>query len=334
MADAPDEPHSEAELAGLQRLKGRARETPHSGDSEDRSAVEIQGLRVRYGDVEGLSGLDLTIDRGAVVALVGPNGAGKSTTINTLIGLKQPDEGRVVVAGRSPRIAVRQGSIGAMLQVSGLPSGAKVREVVQLAVALHRGRGADVDVLLASAGLQEIARREVTKLSGGQAQRVRFAIALAGTPEILFLDEPTVGMDVESRALFWKEVARYAEAGTTILFATHYLAEAERNADRVVMLAGGRLVADGTPTQLRSLYETEQTIQLSTREPDNFRGLELPGASAVEIEGDRVRIRTSDPDATMRFLYRSDLDIHDVSVEAPSLDDVFLTLAEKERGEQ
>jgi ABC-2 type transport system ATP-binding protein len=290
--------------------------------------VEIEGLRVRYGEVEAVSGLDLAVTRGSLVALLGPNGAGKSTTINSVIGLRQPDEGRILVAGKSPRAAVRQGSIGAMLQLSGLPSGAKVREVVQLAVALHRGRGAAVDALIASAGLQEIARRDVKKLSGGQAQRVRFAMALAGSPELLFLDEPTVGMDVESRDLFWKEVSRLAGAGMTILFATHYLAEAERYADRVVMLARGKLVADGTPAQLRSLYGTDRKLEFSTRNPDAVRSLELPEVSFVEIDGDHVRIQTSDADATMRALYRSELDIRDVSVEAPNLDEVFLKLAE------
>ena len=287
---------------------------------------------MRYGHVEAVSGLDLTVERGSLVALLGPNGAGKSTTINSVIGLKQPNEGRIRVAGMSPRAAVRRGSIGAMLQVSGLPSGANVREVVQLAVALHHGRGPGVGALLASSGLEEIARREVTKLSGGQAQRVRFAIALAGSPVLLFLDEPTVGMDVESRDFFWKEVTRLAGAGTTILFATHYLAEAERFAERVVMLAHGKLVADGSPDRLRSLLGTERKVEFRSSDHEAVRELELPGVSSVETEGDRVRIHTSDADATMRALYERGVDIRDVAVEAPSLDEVFLNLAgSKER---
>ena len=226
---------------------------------------------MHYGDVEAVSGLDLMVERGSLLALLGPNGAGKSTTINSVIGLKQPTAGRILVAGMSPRAAVRRGSIGAMLQVSGLPSGAKVREVVQLAVALHHGRGPAVDALLASSGLQEIARREVTKLSGGQAQRVRFAMALAGSPELLFLDEPTVGMDVETRESFWREVTRLSGTGTTILFATHYLAEAERYAERVVVLAHGKLVADGSPDRLRSLYGTERKVEFTTTDHDAVR---------------------------------------------------------------
>jgi ABC-2 type transport system ATP-binding protein len=294
-------------------------------------AAEIQGLHARYGRVEAVSGLDLTIEHGSLVALLGPNGAGKSTTINCLIGLKRIDEGRVVVAGTSPRQAVRSGAVGAMLQVSGLPSGAKVRDVLRLASKLHRG-GADVDRSLAVAGLEEVAGREVTRLSGGQAQRVRFAMTIAGNPRLLFLDEPTVGMDVESRELFWREVRRLAEAGTTILFATHYLAEAERYADRVVVIAKGRLVADGTPSELRSRDRSEKVIELSSDEPERVRALDLSGARSVEIDGRQVRIRTSDADATMRVLYQSGVDVRDISVEASDLDDVFLRLTQSEEG--
>lgn len=297
----------------------------------DQPAAEIQGLHARYGRVEALSGLNLTIEQGSLVALLGPNGAGKSTTINCLIGLKTIEGGRVVVAGTSPRQAVRSGAVGAMLQLSGLPSGAKVRDVLWLASKLHRG-GADVDRLLAVVGLEEVAGREVTRLSGGQAQRVRFAMTIAGNPRLLFLDEPTVGMDVESRELFWREVRRLAEAGTTILFATHYLAEAERFADRVVVIAKGRLVADGTPSELRSRDRSEKVIELSTDEPDRVRALLLPGGSSVEVDGRQVRIRTSDADATMRVLYRSGVDVRDISVEASDLDDVFLRLTQSEEG--
>ncbi len=293
-------------------------------------AVEIEDLRVRYGAVEAVSGLDLTIEKGSVVALLGPNGAGKTTTIECVLGLKQADQGRVVVVGTSPREAVRHGLVGAMLQISGLPSGATVREVVSLAAALHHGRGKTVADLLESAGLSEVAGREVTKLSGGQAQRVRFAMAIAGSPELLFLDEPTTGMDVESRELFWKEISRLAATGMSVLFATHYLAEAERYAGRVVMLARGRLVADGTPTELRALYVSEQIVELSSSEPERLRELSLPGVSSLEIDGSRVRIVTADADETMRALYRSDVDVHGVSAKASDLDEVFLKLAQSQ----
>jgi ABC-2 type transport system ATP-binding protein len=294
------------------------------------SAVEISALRVRYGEIEAVSGIDLTIERSAVVALLGPNGAGKSTTINCLIGLKRPHQGQVSVAGSSPREAVRRGRVGAMLQISGLPSGAKVREVIALACSLHRQRGSSAEELLSSAGLEDIAGRAVTKLSGGQAQRVRFAMALAGDPEFLFLDEPTVGMDVESREVFWREVERLAAAGRTILFATHYLAEAERFASRVVMLARGRIVADGTPLDLRSRYQPERVVQLISREVERLRSLDLPGLTALDAENDAVRIRTTDADGTMRALYASGIEIRDVTVETSRLDDVFLKLAQAE----
>ena len=293
-------------------------------------AVVIEGLRVRYGEVEAVAGLDLEIPKGSVVAFLGPNGAGKSSTINCLIGLKRPAQGRVEVAGTDPSAAVRRGAVGAMLQVSGLPSGATVRDVVELARSLQGRRGPAADALLASAGLEGVARREVTKLSGGQAQRVRFAMALAGEPEILFLDEPTVGMDVEGRELLWKTLDGLAAGGTTILFATHYLAEAERFAHRVVMLVKGRLVADGSPIELRTTFQGERVIELSSQHADRLRALDLPGTIAIEAEGRTVRIRTSDADETMRALYSSDVEIHDVTVGASALEDVFLKLAHEE----
>jgi ABC-2 type transport system ATP-binding protein len=292
--------------------------------------VEIRDLSVRYGEVQAVAGIDLSIDRGSIVALLGPNGAGKSTTINCLLGLTHPHRGEVAVAGTSPREAVRRGRIGAMLQVSGLPSGAKVREVIALACALHRREGSNPTELLSSAGLREVAGREVTKLSGGQAQRVRFAMAMAGMPEVLFLDEPTVGMDVESRELFWRELGRFAATSKTILFATHYLAEAERSAHRVVMLVKGRIVADGTPLELRTRFQPERVIELSSREAAALRGLRLPSVTKLDVDGETVRIRTSDADATMRALYASGVEVRDVTAHASDLDDVFLKLAQEE----
>ena len=155
-------------------------------------------------------------------------------------------------------------------------------------------------------------------------------MAIAGSPELLFLDEPTTGMDVESRELFWREISRLAAAGMTVLFATHYLAEAERYAGRVVMLARGKLVADGTPAELRALHVSEQIVELSSTEPERLRDLSLPGVSSMEIEGNRVRIVTSNADETMRALYRSDVDIHDVSAKQSDLDEVFLKLAQSQ----
>jgi ABC-2 type transport system ATP-binding protein len=213
--------------------------------------VEINGLRVSYGRIEAVRGVDLTVAPGELVALLGANGAGKSTLMNALLGLVPPAGGTVLVAGRTPRRAVRRGDVGAMLQLASLPEGAKVGEVVGLVHALHR-TGPTVSELLDLAGLSGLADREVSALSGGQAQRVRFAAALAGRPRLLVLDEPTTGMDVESRAVFWDAVRRIAEGRTAVLFATHYLEEADRFADRVVMIAAGRVVAQGAPRQLKA----------------------------------------------------------------------------------
>ena len=182
--------------------------------------------------------------RGETIALLGPNGAGKSTAVSILLGLRRPDTGAVTVLGDTPRHAVATGRVGALLQSAGLPQGVTVREVVQLARQLSP-HPAPLNGLLKTAGLATIADRRVDGLSGGQAQRVRYAFAIAGNPEVLFLDEPTVGMDVETQRDFWRDMHEHAAAGRTILFATHYLHEAESVSDRVVVLRSGRVVADG-----------------------------------------------------------------------------------------
>src|SRR4051794_20603375 len=200
----------------------------------------LAGLRKSYGDVHAVAGVDLTIAPGEVVALLGPNGAGKSTTVDMLLGLTKPDAGTVTVFGASPHDAVAKGTIGAMLQGGALLDDATVGETVAMVASLHRSPMPVADALRRS-GVEDLANRRCNKLSGGQKQRVRFAVALVSDPDLLVLDEPTAAMDVQGRREFWKAMRGFTNTGRTVLFATHYLEEAENYADRVVLMRAGQV---------------------------------------------------------------------------------------------
>ena len=211
-------------------------------------AVELTGVTKRYGDVRAVDSLDLHVRRGEVVALLGPNGAGKSTTFELLLGLLRPTEGTVQVLGQSPGGAVRA-RIGAMMQGAGLPEDVTVRELVRL-IGRAYPFALDVDDVLHRTALADRARRTVTNLSGGERQRLLLAAALVGVPELLLLDEPTAALDVASRRAFWAQARASVSGGATLLFTTHHLDEAFSEADRVVVLLGGRVVADAPPAEL------------------------------------------------------------------------------------
>ncbi|HUC12876.1 MAG TPA: ABC transporter ATP-binding protein, partial [Acidimicrobiales bacterium] len=209
----------------------------------DAQGVVISGLHKSFGEVKAVQGVDISIAPSSTVALLGPNGAGKTTTIDMLLGLQRPDAGRITVFGRTPTDAVKAGLVGGMLQVGSLVKDLTIRELVKLVAGLYP-KSLDVEEALQIAGIADIADRRTNKLSGGQAQRVRFAIALVADPELLVLDEPTAALDVEGRRDFWASMRGVAARGKTVLFATHYLEEADAYADRVVLMARGRVVAD------------------------------------------------------------------------------------------
>jgi ABC-2 type transport system ATP-binding protein len=210
----------------------------------------------RYGSVQALSEVSFTVRAGQTVALLGANGAGKSTAVDLMLGLKRPQSGQVTVLGGQPHTAVANGRIGAMLQSGGLPTDSTVREVVDLARRLY-GKRRTLKEVLDLAGLTELQRRKVDALSGGQAQRLRFAVAMAGRPDLLFLDEPTVALDFKSRRQFWRAVQ--AE-GSTVVFATHYLDEADEYADRVIVIDQGRVIADGEPAEIKGNTSLEHAL--------------------------------------------------------------------------
>ncbi|MFB6896882.1 ABC transporter ATP-binding protein [Streptomyces hydrogenans] len=286
-------------------------------------AAVLATVTKTYGPVRAADGLDLTVRRGETVALLGRNGAGKSTAINLLLGLDTPDSGRVALFGGEPDRAVAAGRVGAMLQEGRPVPRVTVRELVGFVASTYPAPMPVADAL-SLAGLTALADRRVDRLSGGQAQRVRFAVALAGHPELIVLDEPTSALDVEARGEFWAAMRGYARRGNTVLFSTHYLEEADSFADRIVVVDSGRIVADGTAEELkRSAGGALVAVDLGGAPAAFLAG--LPGVTEVEVRGDRARLRTDDSDATVRALAARDA-IRGLEVTPLTLNDAFLAL--------
>lgn len=268
--------------------------------------------------------MDLDIPAGQTMALLGPNGAGKTTTIDMLLGLARPDSGQVLVFGRAPTEAVKAGMVGAMLQVGSLVKDLTVRELVEMVASLYP-RAMPVDQALALAGLTQLDKRRTQALSGGQSQRVRFALAVVGQPELLVLDEPTAALDVEARREFWASMRSVAAQGRTVLFATHYLEEADAFADRVVLMARGQVVADGTPTEVKSRVGA-RTIRGTLPHPDMAALGALPGVSSAEDRGDGFVLRCTDSDRALRALLNQYAEAKDIEVTGGSLEEAFVEL--------
>jgi len=291
---------------------------------EDRPAVWTAGLAKSYGPTVALAGLDLHVAAGETVALLGPNGAGKTTTIGLLLGLLTPGGGQARIFGLAPSEAVADGLVGAMLQDAGLMPGVKVGELLTMVRGLYP-RPLPLDELAGIAELGSLLGRRADRLSGGQAQRVRFAVAIAGDPLLLVLDEPTAAMDVQARRNFWRQIHAFARRGRTVLFATHYLHEADDAADRVVVIAGGRKVADGTPAAIKADYGDQQ-VRFTLRHGSRALLAALDGVRAVQQDHARVTLHTSDPDATVSSLVRSGLRWSGLEVGGPDLETSFLRL--------
>ncbi|HEV2236090.1 MAG TPA: ABC transporter ATP-binding protein [Ktedonobacterales bacterium] len=291
---------------------------------DDDVVVRLAGLRKQFGAVRAVDGVSLDIRRGETVALLGPNGAGKTTTIAMLLGLLAPTAGTVEAFGTSPAEAIQTSRIGAMLQEGKLMSGVRIGEFIEFVRGLHPAPLAYAH-LIELAGLGGLEGRRLDRLSGGQTQRVRFAMAIAGNPEMLVLDEPTAAMDVEARREFWDGMHRYAALGHTILFATHYLEEAESSASRVVIIAGGRVITDGTVAEIQARYgATHVTFSAPGAAAEGYA--RLPGVRSVAAAGARVTLATSDADATVRALVAGSAPWRDLAVARSSLEDIFVEL--------
>ncbi len=286
-------------------------------------AVQIAGVTKDFGSVHAVRGIDLTLDQGEIVAFLGPNGAGKTTTIDMVLGLSHPTTGSVEVLGLQPRQAIARGLVSAVMQTGGLLKDLTVRETVAYTASLFAD-AAPVDQVLRTAGIESIAERKVGKCSGGEQQRLRFAMALLSDPALLLLDEPTTGMDVEGRRAFWSAIRADAEKGRTVLFATHYLEEADQYADRIVLISHGRIVADGTGSQIKALA-AGRTVRATLPDPDPQRLSGLAGVDSVDVRGDTVYIHAKDTDDVARYLL-TETRAQDLEITARGLEDAFLSL--------
>ncbi|MFD9796468.1 ABC transporter ATP-binding protein [Streptomyces sp. NPDC059070] len=293
------------------------------------SVVSFENVNKSYGDVRAVADLSLALHPGETVALLGPNGAGKSSTLDLLLGLRGADSGTVRLFGTTPERAIKDGRVGAMLQSGGLMEEVKVRELVKLACDLHP-RPHPVEEVLDRAGITQIADRLVNKLSGGQEQRVRFALATAGANDLIVLDEPTTGMDVTARQAFWATMREQAQQGRTVLFATHYLEEADAIADRVLVLHKGRLLADGTAAEIKAKAGARR-IAFDLEGPIDEGALRgLPFLASLDLSGRTVRIQSTDADATVHALYGLGLYPRNLEVAGLGLEQAFVAITEAE----
>ncbi len=286
--------------------------------------IVLSRLSKSYGEVRAVRSVDLMIAAGETVALLGPNGAGKTTTIDMVLGLTRPDSGRIDLFGMPPAEAVAAGIVGGMLQTGSLPAYLSVRELITVIASLYP-RPLQVDEALQTAGIAELAGRPASKLSGGQTQRVRFAIALVANPDLLVLDEPTAALDVEGRRDFWASMRAVAASGKTVIFATHYLEEADDYADRIVLLARGQIVADGAATEIKA-RAGGRIVRATLPGADVAQLAALPGVISADRRGDAVVLSCADSEAALRGLLDRFPAARDIEVHGAGLQEAFLAL--------
>jgi len=287
-------------------------------------AIELVGATKRYGNFEALKNVSFAIEKGSLVAMLGPNGAGKTTSINLMLGLRRPTSGKALIFGDDPRRIATRKRFGAMLQESGVPQLLKVTELVELFRSYYP-KPLPTDQVVKLVGLEEKANTLVRDLSGGQTQRLYFALAICGDPEVLFLDEPTVGMDVEGRRVFLRVIRDFAAGGKTILLTTHYLEEADELAERVLVIDKGNVIADGSPQDIKSRVAGSKISFTSTGSLDAAALSGLP-VSASDVSDHQVTLMTNDPQSVLRELFRRNVDMSNLEVRGADLEEAFLSL--------
>jgi len=292
--------------------------------------IVLSRLSKSYGNVHAVRSVDLAIAPGETVAILGPNGAGKTTTIEMVLGLTRPDSGTVTLFGKSPAQAVAAGAVGGMLQTGALVEYLSVRELVTMVASVYP-RPLPVEHAMRLAGVTELAERRTNKLSGGQTQRVRFAIALVSNPDLFMLDEPTAAVDVEGRREFWASIRAVAAEGKTVIFATHYLEEADAYADRIVLMARGRIVADGPATEIKAKVSgriIRATIPVAgpAGPADPAALAALPGVTNAERHGEAVILTCADSDLTLRALLSRFPAARDIEVAGAGIEEAFMAL--------
>jgi ABC-2 type transport system ATP-binding protein len=286
-------------------------------------AAQLIDATKKYGSVEALKGVTIDIELGDVVAILGPNGAGKTTSISLLLGLRKPTSGKALLFGFKPDDLNARSRIGVMLQESGIPTVLKVRELVDLFRSYYPKPMAR-DRAIAMAGLQEKANAQVKELSGGQKQRLYFALAVCGDPDVLFLDEPTVGMDVEGRRAFIERIAEFIQMGRTVVLTTHYLEEADQLAKRVIVIDRGLVIADASPQEIKSRVAGKRVRFTSAALTEkDLEGLPVTTSTVVDHT---VQLLTNQPESVLRELFRRGIEMSDLEVSGADLEDAFISL--------
>lgn len=285
--------------------------------------AELMTVTKNYGDVLALRDLSFSIARGELVSLLGANGAGKTTAVRLLLGLAKADRGMARVFGDDPRETQTRARIGAMLQVARVPETLRVREHIDL-FSSYYPNPLPLDAIIEAAALHGIESRLFGELSGGQKQRVLFALSICGNPDLLILDEPTVGLDVEARRAMWEQIVRFKNRGCAILLTTHYLAEADAVADRIVVIDKGTVIADGTPSQIKQRAAGKK-VRCITRIPLSELSV-MQGVASATNAGNTIEITTSDSDSIVRELFARDPGVSNLEVISAGLEDAFLAL--------
>ncbi|GAA0437204.1 multidrug ABC transporter ATP-binding protein [Actinoplanes capillaceus] len=288
--------------------------------------ARAESVTRRFGATIALDHVDLEVRRGEMVGLLGPNGAGKSTLVGLLTGSRRPTSGRVELCGGDPRDPASRRTLGVTPQETGLPASLRVGEVVDF-VRAHFPDPLPRDELLDRFGLSDLIRRQTGGLSGGQRRRLAVALAFAGRPEIVFLDEPTTGLDVEARRALWESIREFHAGGGTVVLTSHYLEEIEALASRVVVLAQGRVLADDSVAAVRGLVGIRR-ISLTSAVP--LTDFDFEGLVSVERAGDRVHLLTPDADRMVRTLVSHDVPFRDLEVRPTSLEEAFLAMTGKD----
>ena len=287
-------------------------------------AVELQNVTKNYGSVQALKHVSLTVERGEVVAALGPNGAGKSTSIALMLGMRRPTSGSVTLFGENPRHANHRKRVGVMLQESGVPESLTVHELVELFGRFHDNPMVTQEAIK-MAGLDGKAKSRLGRLSGGQKQRVYFALALVGNPEVLFLDEPTTGLDVEARRNFWDQIDKQITLGKTVILTTHNLEEADALARRIVVINEGQIVADGTPDEIKGQVGGKHVrfrVSNLTRE----ELCQLIQVEVSQLPGNKFELFTKEPEGVLATLFKQGAQLSDLEVVGAGLEEAFLTL--------
>jgi ABC-2 type transport system ATP-binding protein len=329
-APAGKEPRSFSPRKSQGLLEGRMTATLQQMDrmeaaAQDLTVASLEGVNKNYGEVRALRGVDFRVRAGEVVALLGPNGAGKTTAVKLLLGLITPNSGKVRVFGGDPTNPENRMRTGAMLQVGRVPETLRVREHIDLFSTYHQ-RSLPLAEVLAAAGLEKLRDRKYAELSGGQKQRVLFALAICGDPDLLFLDEPTVGLDVEARRLLWDEIRNLVRRGKTILLTTHYLQEADALADRIAVLHQGEIIAQGTPAEIKAKTSGKRIRCITSLSVGSLR--QMPGVTAVQEDREAVEIHAKDAEAIVRELLSRDPRLSGLEIASAGLEEAFLALTQ------